>query len=437
MEWIEISCAGGKTIIFLSFTNTTVSCVMTHPKNISIQDYTYQLPEERIARYPLEERDASKLLIYKNGQIAEDTYRNIASHIHEKTLLVFNNTKVVEARLLFQKPTGGTIEIFCLEPHEQYPDITSAMLQKGKVYWSCLVGGASKWKPGQVLSKKITRGSREILLEATCIEKRHGSFIIKLNWLPAELSFAELLHLAGAIPLPPYINRLAEETDKERYQTVYAKMDGSVAAPTAGLHFTDTIFTALKNKNIQTDFVTLHVSAGTFKPVKSQIMQDHDMHAEWIDVGRPVIENMLHNLSNNIVAVGTTSLRTVESLYWMGVKSRDPEVNSQESIQLTQWEAYEPGKEKISPGAALESLLEWMDKHKTERLVSKTQLLVAPGYDFKIISGLVTNFHQPQSTLLLLVAALIGADWRKVYSYAMENHFRFLSYGDGCLLWKR
>lgn len=409
---------------------------MKDPRKLSIQDYTYSLPEGSIAKYPLEERDASKLLIYKEGRITEDIYRNIAGHLPENSLLIFNNTKVVEARLLFQKSTGGVIEIFCLEPHEQYHDITSAMLQKGKVLWQCLVGGASKWKPGQVLEKKIRSEDGEIILQAKYIEKRPGSFIIELDW-GNELSFAEVLHLAGAIPLPPYIKRSVEDSDKERYQTVYAKTDGSVAAPTAGLHFTKNVFEKLKTRNIHTDFVTLHVGAGTFKPVKSETMQDHDMHAEWIDVSKTVVENILNNIDNNIIAVGTTSLRTIESLYWLGVKSRESLFVSHESMQLSQWEAYELVDKNISVRDALQSLLSWLDKNNLERLVTKTQILIAPGYEFKIVKGLITNFHQPQSTLLLLVAALIGENWRNVYDHAMQNDFRFLSYGDGCLLWGR
>lgn len=417
---------------------------MKDPRHLSIQDYTYTLPEERIAKYPLVERDASRLLIYNDGTITAGTYKNIADHIPNNSLLVFNNTKVVEARLLFQKPSGGIIEIFCLEPHEQYPDISTAMLQKEKVLWQCLVGGASKWKTGQVLKKQIRLNGNDIILQATYIEKRPGSFIIELSWSPPELSFAEVLHLTGAIPLPPYIKRPVEESDKERYQTVYAHSNGSVAAPTAGLHFTEKIFAELKQKNIQTDFVTLHVGAGTFKPVKTETMAEHDMHAEWMDVPKTVIENILNNLDNHIIAVGTTSLRTIESLYWLGVKSREAGVGRQESMQLLQWEAYELSDKKITVKDSLESLLEWMNKNKLNRLVTKTQILIAPGYDFKIVKGLITNFHQPQSTLLLLVAALIGGDlptgqagWRKVYDYALQNDFRFLSYGDGCLLWKK
>lgn len=424
---------------------------MNTPQNICISDYTYALPEERIAKFPLAERDASKLLICKEDEIAEDRYNNIAEHISKNSLLVFNNTKVVEARLLFQKATGGIIEIFCLEPHEQYADITTAMLQPGKVLWQCLVGGASKWKAGQILEKKIQQEGKEIVLLAKYVEKKQDAFLIELSWTPEALSFAELLHYAGAIPLPPYIKRAVEESDAERYQTVYAHFDGSVAAPTAGLHFTESIFNQLKEKDIATDFVTLHVGAGTFKPVKAGTMQEHIMHAEFIDVSKATIQNILANLDNNIIAVGTTSLRTIESLYWLG---RKPELRSGEvngtgpdsyrvPLSVSQWEPYESTEKNISVKESLQTLLEWMDKNKLERLLAKTQILIAPGYEFKIVNGLITNFHQPQSTLLLLVAAFIGNDlsseqpgWKKIYNYALQNNFRFLSYGDGSLLWR-
>ncbi len=409
---------------------------MKHPKDLSILDYTYPLPEARIAAFPLAERDASKLLIYDQGSITTNTYRQLADYIPEDSLLVFNNTKVVEARLLFQKSTGGVIEVFCLEPHEQYADITSAMLQTGKVYWQCLVGGASKWKPGQVLEKRIPYNGNEIILQAAYMEKRAGSFIIELSWTPSSLSFAELLHAAGAIPLPPYIKRKAENSDTERYQTVYAKHDGSVAAPTAGLHFTEHLFNSLKEKNIRHDYVTLHVGAGTFKPVKAEKMDEHDMHAEWIDVSRSCIETLLKSLGGNVITVGTTSLRTVESLYWIGRKAVSGEW-SMVSGGISQWEVYDRKDKNITAKESLTALLDWMKANKLERLVTKTQILIAPGYQFRIINGLVTNFHQPQSTLLLLVAALIGEDWRKVYEFALNNEFRFLSYGDGSLLWRK
>lgn len=408
---------------------------MKHPKDLSILDYTYPLADERIAAFPLSERDASKLLIYDQGTITTDTYRQLADYIPEDSLLVFNNTKVVEARLLFQKSTGGVIEVFCLEPHEQYADITSAMLQQGKVYWQCLVGGASKWKAGQILEKRIRYHQEDILLQAAYIEKRAGCFIIELSWTPVNLSFAELLHAAGAIPLPPYIKRKAEDSDSERYQTVYAKHDGSVAAPTAGLHFTEHLFQSLNEKNIRHDYVTLHVGAGTFKPVKTEKMDEHDMHAEWIEISQSFIETLLKSLSGNIITVGTTSLRTVESLYWIGRKVVSGEW-SVVSRGISQWEVYDRKDNNITAKESLTALLDWMKANKHERIVTKTQILIAPGYQFRIINGLVTNFHQPQSTLLLLVAALIGEDWKKVYDYALQNDFRFLSYGDGSLLWR-
>jgi len=417
---------------------------MTNPKTISIKDYTYFLPVEKIAKYPLSERDTSKLLIYKEGDITEDIFKNISQYIPENSLMIFNNTKVVEARLLFQKQSGGTIEIFCLEPfdnpsplsHRRDEDpVHQAFLQKEKVLWKCLIGGASKWKHGQKLEKKIKINEKEIFIKAKYIEKKQGSFIIEFSWSPGDMTFAELLHCAGAVPLPPYIKRPAEESDKTRYQTVYADSEGSVAAPTAGLHFTETVFINLKEKNIQTDFVTLHVSAGTFKPVKSETLLEHEMHAELIDISKSIVENVIKNADNNIVAVGTTSLRTIESLYWLGVKHY--QAGSLDSEGILQWEAYNLAEKNIPVKDALESLLKWMDTNKLEKLVTKTQILIAPGYQFKIVNGLITNFHQPQSTLLLLVAAFIGKDWKEVYDFALQNNFRFLSYGDGSLLWRK
>jgi S-adenosylmethionine:tRNA ribosyltransferase-isomerase len=406
---------------------------MTDPRKISIADYTYSLAEEKIAKYPLAERDASRLLIYKDGSIAEDIYKNITAHIPANSLLIFNNTKVVEARLLFQKPTGGVIEIFCLEPHEKYPDITSAMLQQRSVWWKCLVGGASKWKHGQVLEKKISIGNKDGTLNATYLEKRAGHFIIELSWSSGNMSFSEILHHAGAIPLPPYIKREVEKADTERYQTIYAHYDGSVAAPTAGLHFTDTVFESLAKKKIKTAFVTLHVGAGTFKPVKSETMEGHEMHAEFIDVPLNTVESIYTHLSHPVIAVGTTSLRTIESLYWLGVKCATG--NKQDIHEITQWEVYDSSAQAIPAADALNALIIWMKENNTERLIAKTQIIIAPGYTFRIAKGLVTNFHQPNSTLLLLVAALIGDDWKEVYEHALQNGFRFLSYGDGSLLW--
>ncbi|MEO5685002.1 MAG: S-adenosylmethionine:tRNA ribosyltransferase-isomerase [Chitinophagaceae bacterium] len=403
-------------------------------RSISINDYTYTLPEEKIARHPLAERDASRLLVYKNGNITEAVYRSIDSYLPAGSLLIFNNTRVIEARLLFQKQSGGMIEVFCLEPGDDYPDVTTGMLQQGHVQWKCLIGGASKWKAGQVLQKILPYNNENITLEARYTAKMNDSFIIELQWTPAALSFAEVLHQAGVIPLPPYIKRMAETADKERYQTVYALEDGSVAAPTAGLHFTPFIFKQLAQKNIQHSFVTLHVGAGTFKPVKSARMAGHDMHAEFIDVPKQTIVQLLR-FTGNTYAVGTTSARTLESLYWLGVKTKiNPDIQH-EQLFLAQWEVYDDLLPyNFTAKEALEDLLGWMEKNNLQRLLSKTQLLIAPGYPFKIIKGLVTNFHQPQSTLLLLVAALAGPGWKKIYNYALENDFRFLSYGDGCLI---
>jgi S-adenosylmethionine:tRNA ribosyltransferase-isomerase len=457
-------------------------------KTISIADYSYDLPSDSIAYYPLAERDASKLLIYKDNIIRQDIYRNLADHLPPTSLLVFNNTKVVEARIVFQKPTGGQIEIFCLEPPAEYGGMAAALSQTGRVRWKCLIGGASKWKPGQVLVKKLGGGvsvgasgggsgadvagaggraegagggdadgaggggevggeggaQGAVVLEARWIERSGDAFIIELSWTPAELSFAELLHRAGLIPLPPYIHRSVETTDSERYQTVYARHEGSVAAPTAGLHFTDAIFASLAKRDIRHTYVTLHVGAGTFLPVKSATMGEHHMHIEFLVVNRQTIVAVLETVKSGkpVIAIGTTSARTLESLYWLGKKVLVYPELAPEELVVQQWEAYEraagDGLDADAADAATEhmltALLAWMDRVDVDELVATTQLLIAPGYTWRVVAGLVTNFHQPESTLLLLVASLIGKDWRDLYDYALEHGFRFLSYGDGCLL---
>lgn len=406
-----------------------------HPKHLSVKDFTYQLPEEKIARFPLADRDQSKLLIYKDHKITEDQYSNLAVHLPENALLVFNNTKVVEARLLFQKSTGGWIEIFTLEPHRKYSDISSAMKMKGKVWWNCLIGGAGKWKRGQILQKQIHLPGQDLDVQARIVERWPDQFTIEFCWHPDSLSFAEILHFAGVMPIPPYLKRESVLLDQERYQTIYASADGSVAAPTAGLHFTENVFEALKSRSIQTAFVTLHVGAGTFMPVKTETLEGHHMHAEFIDVDAAFIKRIAES-TGDIFAVGTTSLRTLESLYWMGLKCYRQPLISPDEITIMQWEVYdELEKHAVSKKNALLALLNWMAAHSMERLIVKTQILIAPGYKPKIINGLITNFHQPNSTLLVLVAALIGNDWHKVYAYALSNQFRFLSYGDGCLLY--
>ncbi len=407
-----------------------------HPRNLLIKDFTYDLPDERIARYPLEQRDQSKLLVLKDGALNCSTYQNIDSWLPQDSLLVFNNTKVVEARILFHKPSGGVIEIFCLEPTEQYADITTAMLQTGKVWWKCLVGGASKWKHGITLTKTIENREGSIILHAEIAERLSDCFAIKLHWEPAHLTFAELLHQAGLIPLPPYLHRKVEESDKERYQTIYAAADGSVAAPTAGLHFTQAVFEKLTQKNIQKEFVTLHVGAGTFKPVKSEVIADHEMHAEFIEVTQQNIQQLINYLEKTIVAVGTTSLRTIESLYWMGVKVTVDSNLELKDLVVYQWDPYDQTIDNVDPRQALNNLKEWMNLKGHERLITKTQIMIAPGYQLKVAKAIITNFHQPQSTLLLLIAAIAGDRWKQMYQYAMENDFRFLSYGDGCLIYK-
>jgi S-adenosylmethionine:tRNA ribosyltransferase-isomerase len=401
---------------------------MTDPKKISILDYTYDLPADKIALHPLAERDASKLLVYKNGEISKDVYKNIADYLPVDSLLIFNNTKVIKARMRFQKSSGGIIEIFLLEPF--HADYTSTLSATKKTTWKCMIGGVSKWKEKEL---SFGFGVLNFELKAVLVEKFSDAYVVEFNWT-GEISFAEVLELAGDIPLPPYIKRKTEEEDRTRYQTIYAADEGSVAAPTAGLHFTKAVFNSFAEKNIQTGFVTLHVGAGTFKPVKAATMQDHEMHAEWIDVGYEMIEQLIEALHKNIVAVGTTSLRTLESLYWMGVKaSLQPDIKQ---LNIGQWEVYELplANNKFSAKKSLAALLNWMKANKQERLFTQSQILIAPGYQFKIAKAIVTNFHQPQSTLLLLVAAAIGDDWKKNYEIAMKNNFRFLSYGDGSLL---
>ncbi len=406
-----------------------------HPKDLQIKNFIYVLPEERIAKYPLANRDQGKLLIYNDKQIHESVYQQIASEIPTNSLLLFNNTKVVEARILFQKATGATIEIFCLEPDERYPDITTAMLQKGKVFWKCLVGGAKKWKEPQIV-KDIHINGRNISLSAERKDQIADYYLIEFNWDDQSMAFAEILHATGLIPLPPYLNRNAETSDLERYQTIYAKFDGSVAAPTAGLHFTEAVFEILDAKNIERAYLTLHVGAGTFKPVKAEKMDEHEMHAEFIEVSEALIQKIISKLNDPIIPVGTTSMRTIESLYWLGVKTILNRAIPLHELVINQWDPYELDAAGISVSSALQALISWMQKNEIALLITKTQIIIAPGYSFKIANALITNFHQPQSTLLLLVSALIGDDWKKVYEYAMQNDFRFLSYGDGCLLWK-
>lgn len=410
-----------------------------HPSLLQIKDFTYALPDDRIARYPLSERDASKLLVFEGAKITEDGYRNLDQYLPENTLLIFNETKVIHARLLFQKETGAKIEVFCLEPDERYPDVQTAMLQYGSVYWKCLVGGAAKWKDDQVIyltadaNDNVLKG---LALKASVEERYQGYFILKLEW-DTQYSFAEALQMAGKVPLPPYLNREAEVDDKQRYQTIFAQHEGSVAAPTAALHFTPALLERLMEKKVQTGFVTLHVGAGTFKPVKSDTMEGHDMHAEWLEADRELLNVVIAQIEKKqpVVAVGTTSARTLESLYWLGVRLNRKDIPTLEGVAIPQWYAYDHYSE-LSAVEAYKTVLQYLQDQQLAKIIIRTQIIIAPGYTFKVINGLVTNFHQPQSTLLLLVSALVGEAWREIYDYALNRDFRFLSYGDGCLLWK-
>lgn len=398
-------------------------------EEILIQIYTYSLPDDRIAHHPLLKRDESKLLVYKSGRITEDRFFHLSQHLPERSTLILNNTRVLEARIFFTKPTGGVIEIFCLEPAGQSMELS--LQQKGEVEWACMIGGASKWKPGQVLAKELIISGEKVILEAHYKEKLADAFVIRFTWTPAHLAFIEVLHTAGNMPLPPYIKRNAELADAERYQTIFAQKEGSVAAPTASLHFTDAVFADLAQKGITPNYITLNVGAGTFKPVKTASIADHAMHSETFSVSRSTLKAILD--AETIVAAGTTSLRTLESLHWMGVKLLTGKHT--DKFQLSQWEAYDLDN-SIGYQESIGALLQWMEKNGQESLDCRTALLVVPGYAFKIPSAIITNFHQPQSTLLLLIAAFIGEDWKKVYQYALENDFRFLSYGDSSLLWR-
>lgn len=409
---------------------------MTQPREIKMSDFWYELPEHRIAQYPLAERDASQLLIYNKGAIESSYYRELHRYLPPQSLLIFNNTRVVPARLLLHNKSGQSIEVFCLEPGPAQKDISSALLQTGSVSWRCMVGGAKKWKEGD-LSAELKVGDTIIRINASKQATEQGTFLLELRWEPQHLPFAELLSLAGQVPLPPYLNRDASEEDKERYQTIYAQSPGSVAAPTAGLHFTPGLMDALEEKTINSAFVTLHVGAGTFLPVKSETPGDHVMHKEYFQVTRSFLEKIQQQLPHPIVTVGTTSMRTLESLFWLAVQLHLQPNQHPERLHVEQWEAYENMSRILTPAEAIDTLLKWLDMQGLNELVATTQLLIAPGYVFQLTDGLITNFHQPGSTLLLLVGALVGDDWKKIYQFALENDFRFLSYGDGSLLWKQ
>ncbi len=409
---------------------------MKRPNKLNIQDYNYPLPKEKIAQYPLKERDASKLMVF-DGEIKESKFAKIDEFLPSDSILVFNDTKVVQARLLFAKTTGARIEIFCLEPMEPTREIQDAFQQKSGVVWKCLIGNRKKWKQGSLEMGFELEGKPQSLFAERIKDEQEYSFI-KLTWNPEQLDFATVLEETGKIPLPPYMNRAVEEDDKIRYQTIYARNEGSVAAPTAGLHFTNKVIQKLEEKNISQHFVTLHVGAGTFKPVSKEEVGDHIMHTEQILIKKELIQQLLHRDQQKIIAVGTTSIRTLESLYWLGVKIIKSKA-SKDSYQLSQWEAYELDEQiKNLPTAkqALQAISDYLSKRNLKELRSETQILIGPGYEYKIIDGMITNFHQPQSTLLLLISAYLGNTWKEIYNYALNHNFRFLSYGDSCLFLK-
>ena len=408
-------------------------------KHIKISDYNYELPDERIAKFPKAQRDHSKLLIYKHGEVGEDVFYHLPSHLPKGALMIFNNTKVIQARLHFRKETGALIEVFLMEPAD--PTDYELMFQTaGHCFWLCMIGNLKKWKEGSLKRDFEIKGNK-LTLSATM---RRGevaggtNFWVDFDWDNALVSFAEILEAVGELPIPPYLNRATEESDKTTYQTVYSKIKGSVAAPTAGLHFTDAVLADLDRQGIDREEVTLHVGAGTFKPVKSLEIEGHQMHTEYIVVHRRSLEKLLlHHCE--AIAVGTTSVRTIESLYYMGVHLIANPDAGEDDLHVNQWDPYEKSTDGnlvdgITPMQAIQAIVDYLDRNQLEALHSSTQIIIAPGYTYKIVKMLVTNFHQPQSTLLLLVSAFLHGDWHKVYDYALSHDFRFLSYGDSSLL---
>ncbi len=403
-----------------------------HPSQLQIKDFTYELPIEKIVNYPLQNRDESKLLVYNKNNITTTNFKNLVDYLPENCTLILNNTKVIQARLHFFTSANQAIEVFCLEPDDAYKDVSAAMLSTHNVRYKCLVGNLKKWKEESLVLTK-----NEINLTLTQVKKTNEYVLIDFVWTSTissssgDLCFAEVLEKIGILPIPPYIKRDSEALDTIRYQTVYATHKGSVAAPTAGLHFTEAVFKSLKTKNITNLNVTLHVGAGTFKPVKTDTIGEHTMHAEWIDVDITTIKHL--SLNQQVIAVGTTSLRTIETLYWMGVKASINKNASLLDIEIKQWDAYEL-KSNVSVPESLSHLMDWLQTNNLQSLVCKTQILIAPPYKFKIVKAIITNFHQPQSTLLLLISAVVGNNWKTIYNYALQNNFRFLSYGDSSLL---
>lgn len=404
--------------------------MVTKTQQISIEDYNYSLPDERIAKFPLPKRDESKLLLYRDGKVSESVFKHITDYLPEGSLMVFNNTRVIQARLLFQRATGAQIEVFCLDPAAPH-DYELIFQQTEACNWICLIGNAKKWKE-PVLSREITVAGQTVRLSAEKVQSYGETHQIRFSW-DGGFSFAEVLDAAGELPIPPYLHRKTEESDLKTYQTVYSKIKGSVAAPTAGLHFTPEVLADLDAKGFGREELTLHVGAGTFKPVKSETIEGHEMHTEYISVRRSTIEQVMQNFGK-IIAVGTTSVRTLESLYYIGVTlATHPDATSEELV-VRQWMPYEDANNRLTPTEALQNILDYLDKHQLNTLITATQIIIAPGYEFKVVKGIVTNFHQPKSTLLLLISAFVKGDWKNIYDYALGHDFRFLSYGDSSLL---
>ena len=402
---------------------------MKSVKNIEIAEYDYPLPDERIAKYPLNQRDSSKLLIYDKGVVGEDVFGNLPKHIPSGSLMIFNNTKVIQARMRFRKATGAQIEIFCLEPYSP-SDYLQIFQQTESCVWQALVGNSNRWKSG-ILSQTVDVDGCTVTLTAERISAPASVNLVRFSW-DGGVTFAELLDKAGELPIPPYLNRNTEESDKSTYQTVYSKIKGSVAAPTAGLHFTPEVFEALKSAGVECGEVTLHVGAGTFKPVKSDVIADHEMHEEYIEVSRELVERIIA-AGASVVAVGTTSVRTIESLYFLGEAVAENGDIDEQMLAVTQWMPYER-EHTLTALEALQALLCYMQRRGLDRIHSHTRIMIAPGYRYRIVKAIVTNFHQPKSTLLLLVSAFVNGDWKKIYDYALSHDFRFLSYGDSSLL---
>jgi S-adenosylmethionine:tRNA ribosyltransferase-isomerase len=405
---------------------------MYNPPEIKISNFDYPLEEENIAKYPLSERDKAKLLFLTSDKKIEEKYfYDLPEMLDSNIFLILNDTKVVHARLLFQKESGSVIEIFCLEPMNK--DIQLAYAQKGSCEWKCLIGNNKKWKQ-ETISSSFVDKENQLTLTAKRLYQENETWIVEFSWDREDLSFAEVLQYMGHVPLPPYLKRKDEESDKEDYQTVYAHQEGSVAAPTAGLHFSENTFKQLADKGVKTCFVTLHVGAGTFKPVSTETIDRHVMHTEQIVLKKENIEELLANLDKRVMCVGTTSVRTIESLYWHGVKVLK-NGNRYSEIDVKQWDPYQE-ECRISARESLQAILESMEQENRNVLIGQTQLMIAPGYEYRIVDAMITNFHQPKSTLLLLVSAMIGEDWKRVYQFALENNYRFLSFGDACMFTK-